>query len=127
LLGGYPNVVLHVCGHSHRNHVTDHGSYIEIETCSTLDLPQEGRLIEIWQNPIDGMVAVSYEMFSPLDDELPALGEDPLRAMRETAQAIALADKGAAARQKRFDPSGADPAGESSDRRGVFVFPLAAR
>lgn len=126
LLSGYPNVVLHVCGHQHHNQVTDHGSYVEIETCSTLDLPQEGRLVEIWQDPIDGTVAVSYEMFSHIDDALPALGDDPLRAMRETARAMALADKGAAARQARFDPSGAEPAGSPSDRSGVFVFPSMA-
>jgi 3',5'-cyclic AMP phosphodiesterase CpdA len=122
VLSEFPSVAAHVCGHSHRNRVTDRGSYVEIETCSTLDLPQEGRLIEIWRNPSDGRVAITYEMVSPLDDTLPALGADLLRALREQAHAIALGDKDAAARQKRFDPTGADPYGAATDRQGtVFL------
>jgi 3',5'-cyclic AMP phosphodiesterase CpdA len=120
LLNQYPNVVLHIAGHTHRNRVTDRGGYLEIETCSTLDLPQEGRLIEIWRNPADASVLVTYEMFSHLDDTLPPLGDDPLRALREQARAIALGDQGAAARQKLRDPSGADPYGAPSDR-AAFV------
>ncbi len=118
LLNSYPNVVLHLTGHLHRNRVTDHGGYIEIETCSTLDLPQEGRIIEIWRDDTDGTVIVSYEMFSHIDDTLPALEEDPLRAMRGAARAIALGDKDAATRQKRFDPTGEDPRGRPTDRKG---------
>ena len=79
-LNQYPNVLLHLAGHMHRNRVTERGGYIEIETCSTLDLPQEGRLIEVWRDPGDGRVLVKYEMFSHLDNTLPPLGDDPLRA-----------------------------------------------
>ncbi len=92
LLNEYPNVALHVAGHRHRNRVTDQGGYLEIETCSTLDLPQEGRLIEIWRDDTDGTLAISYEMFSHLDDTLPALGDDPLRELREAAWTIAGGD-----------------------------------
>jgi 3',5'-cyclic AMP phosphodiesterase CpdA len=120
VLGEYPCVVVHICGHSHRNRATDRGSYIEIETCSTLDPPQEGRLIEIWRNAGEGRVAVAYEMFSPVDETLPALGPDPLQALREQAQAIALGDKDAAQRQRRFDPAGGDPRGNHADRAGVI-------
>jgi 3',5'-cyclic AMP phosphodiesterase CpdA len=119
VLSAFSSVVAHVCGHTHRNRVTDRGTYIEVETCSTLDPPQEGRLIEIWQSAADGRVAVAYQMFSPLDDTLPPLGDDPLRALREQAQAIALGDKHAAARQRRFDPTGGDPRGGPHDRAGV--------
>ncbi len=122
VLSAYPSVVLHVCGHTHRNQVTDRGSYVEIETCSTLDLPQEGRLIEIWHSA-DGRVAVAYEMFSPLDDTLPALGDDPLYALRQQAQAIALGDKSAPMWQQRFDPTGSDPYGEPAERSGLRVIP----
>ena len=122
LLNEYPNVILHLAGHRHRNRVMEQGGYLEIETCSTLDLPQEGRLIEIWYNDVDSSVVVTYEMFMHLDDTLPALGEDPLRGLRETALAIARGDKGAEARQKRFDPSGEDPCGQPTDRQGAYVF-----
>ena len=93
LLNEYPNVALHVAGHRHGNRVTDQGGYLEIEPCSTLDLPQEGRLIEIWRDDADGTLAISYEMFSHLDDTLPALGDDPLRELREAAWTIAGGDE----------------------------------
>jgi 3',5'-cyclic AMP phosphodiesterase CpdA len=121
LLNEYPNVVVHLAGHSHRNRITDRDAYLEVETCSTLDLPQEGRLLEIWRNQADGTALLSYEMFSHLDDELPPLGDDPLEAQRRLAQATALGDAGAADRQKRGDPTGADPYGRPSDRRGSVV------
>ena len=122
VLNEYPNVVLHVAGHLHRNRAILRGSYLEIETCSTLDWPQEGRLIEIWRDDADGQVVVTYDMFSHLDERWPPLGQDPLRGLREQALSIASGDKAAAARQKLFDPSGADQVGEPSDRRGFFVF-----
>jgi 3',5'-cyclic AMP phosphodiesterase CpdA len=127
LLSEHRNVVLHLAGHKHRNRVTDHGGYIEIETCSTLDLPQEGRLIEIWRDDVNDTVVVTYEMFSHIDDELPPLGEDPLRELREQARSLAMGDKDAATRQKRFDPSGEDPYGQPADRCGVFVLDRSAR
>ena len=124
LLGRYPNAVLHVAGHRHRNHVVGRGSYIEIETCSTLDLPQEGRLIELWQDEQTGAVQVIYEMFSHLpDDTLPPVGDDPLRSLREQAQTIAKADASAPARQRRLDSTGATPAGQPADRQGVWKTP----
>jgi 3',5'-cyclic AMP phosphodiesterase CpdA len=119
VLSTSPSVVLHICGHSHRNRVFDRGGYVEIETCSTLDPPQEGRLIEVWRNADDGRVAVTYEMFSHLDDSLPALGTDPLRAMREQAHAIAAADKSAAQRAARFDRTEEGVYDTPTDRTGV--------
>jgi 3',5'-cyclic AMP phosphodiesterase CpdA len=119
LLNEYPNVVLHLAGHTHRNRVTDRQGYLEIETCSTLDLPQEGRLVEIWQSDADASVLITYDMFSHLDDDLPPLGDDPLSPLREAAQTIASKDRGAPERQKQRDPSGADPHGTPSDRSGL--------
>lgn len=122
ILASYPNVILHVAGHQHRNRVADRGSYIEIETCSTLDWPQEARLIEIWQDNADGSILISYEMFSHVDDTLPALGDDPPRDLREQARQMAMNDKGSD-RQRGFDASGEDPAGTASDRRGFLRLP----
>lgn len=116
-----PAVVLHLAGHMHRNRVIDRVTYVEIETCSTLDSPQEARLVEIWRDATDGRIAVAYEMFSHIEDELPPLGDDPLRGLRAQAQAIARGDKLAAARQQQHDPSGADPRGAPADRAGVSI------
>lgn len=118
-----PAVVLHLAGHTHRNRVTQRGGYLEIETCSTLDPPQEWRLIEIWRDDEDGRIIVTYRMFSHLDDALPPLGDDPLRELRAAAHALAADDKDAAARQKLFDPTGADPRGSAADRAGTVAWP----
>lgn len=121
LLNAHPSVILHLAGHSHRNRVTDHGGYLEIETCSTLDAPQEGRLIEIWRSVESGEATVAYEMFSHLDDALPPLGDDPLRALREEAHAIAAARPGASARGRPPPELEAAPdarAGGAVDRAG---------
>lgn len=89
LLRGHPHVVLHLAGHRHRNRVTDYGGYLEIETCSTLDAPQEGRVIEIWTDDLTDQIVIAYEMFSHLADHVPALGDDPLRPLRQDAHELA--------------------------------------
>ncbi len=121
LLNDYPNVILHIAGHTHRNRIADRGGYLEIETSSTIDPPQEGRVIEIWRNDATGDVTIRYETFSHIDDTLPPLGEDPLRAMRVAARNIALTDPGAAARRKLYDSTAGDPGGAPSDRHGVVI------
>ena len=120
LLNQYSNVVVHLCGHSHRNHVTDRGGYLEIETSATIDLPQEGRLLEIYRDNSTGKPAVAYEMFPYVDPAVPPLGEDPLESLRSAAFAIATNESGGAARQKMFDESEADPRGSRADRVGLW-------
>jgi 3',5'-cyclic AMP phosphodiesterase CpdA len=117
LLKQYPNVILHLAGHLHRNRVIDRGGYFEMETCSTLDLPQEARLIEVWRDPAGTRIAISYRMFT--HDESDAT--DELLPLREAARAIALADKDAALRQAQRDPGCTDPRGRPADREGVFI------
>jgi 3',5'-cyclic AMP phosphodiesterase CpdA len=123
LLNQYSNVAVHLCGHTHRNHVTDHGGYLEIETCATIDLPQEGRLLEIYRDNSTGKPVVAYEMFPHIDSIAPPLGDDPLDGLRRAAFAIATNESGGAARQKMFDESGADPRGGSDDRAGLWKAP----
>lgn len=122
VLRACPNVVLHLAGHRHRNLVTDYGGYLEIETCSTLDAPQEGRVIELWGDNTTGGIAIAYNMFSHLDEDLPPLGDDPLRRLREDARA--LANAGARAKASRAAETSADPptAGPPLDgRAGVVI------
>lgn len=48
-----PNVIAHLCGHTHRNHlewVSGARPYPEIETCSTADSPQEARIYSIYHD-----------------------------------------------------------------------------
>ena len=90
---------------------------MEIETCSSLDLPQEGRIVEIWRDPAGPRIAISYRTFTHDGDD----ADDTLLPLRAAARAIALADKGAAARQKERDPSGVPPRGRPADREGWFI------
>lgn len=118
LLNGYSNVVLHLAGHLHRNRVVDRGGYTEIETCSTLDPPQEARVVEIWQDPADDSLVIRYYMFSHLNDGLPALGDDALRELREQAAQIVADYESAQRRLRTADVYETDERGLPHDRDG---------
>ena len=94
LLSSHPSLRLHLAGHSHRNAVTDRGSYLEIETGAAIDTPQQGRLLEIWR---DGdQIQFRYRMFSHLDviepdpENRDPIFTDPYRPLREQALELAL-------------------------------------
>ncbi|QXJ20905.1 TIGR03767 family metallophosphoesterase [Actinomadura graeca] len=62
LLLRYPNVVLWVNGHTHRNQVIPHarkggGGFWEVNTAAHIDFPQQSRIIEIADNA-DGTLSV---------------------------------------------------------------------
>ena len=70
-LARQPHVIAHVCGHSHRNHAEKHAGpypYLEIETGSLIDYPQEGRIIEVRKDPESGRIRVDSTMFSHRED-----------------------------------------------------------
>jgi 3',5'-cyclic AMP phosphodiesterase CpdA len=77
LLNQYPNVVLHIGGHTHVNRVTPHpapqgmpreNGYWEIETSALIDWPQQSRLVEIVDNR-DGTGSIYSTM---IDYQIPA-------------------------------------------------------
>jgi 3',5'-cyclic AMP phosphodiesterase CpdA len=126
LLSEYPCVILHLAGHYHRNRVVERGSYLEIETCSTIDWPQEARLIELWRES-DGSISIGYDMYSHVDDRWPALGDDPLYILR--LQALQLAQDEASPTFRSIIPgegaafTSAERAGEANDRSGLVRLP----
>ncbi|MCH7597256.1 MAG: hypothetical protein IID35_11960, partial [Planctomycetes bacterium] len=82
--------------------------YVEIVTGSIIDLPQQGRVIEIWRKnrepaspdsaPTDatGSIELRYRLFSHLDEITPppgdehiALFDDPLMPLRRMAAQLA--------------------------------------
>ncbi len=90
VLSNSDRVVLHVAGHTHRHRVIDRGGYLEIETASTLDYPQEGRVIELYESA-DGTEAIArYDVFSHLPTAAPS--DDPLYALRSEAYRRATED-----------------------------------
>ncbi len=78
LLHRFPNVVLHVAGHSHRNRIVPRPDpsrqsqgYWEVATGSALDFPMQGRLLEIVDNA-DGTLSVFstvYDLSAPPDPD----------------------------------------------------------
>ena len=75
-LTGCPNVILHLCGHTHRNRVTPRpgptpaDGYWEVETCALLDWPQQGRLVELVDRR-DGTCELWLTMFDYDTDHKP--------------------------------------------------------
>ncbi len=92
LLSSHPNVVLHLAGHFHRHRVFDRGGYLEIETGAIIDYPQEGRIVEIWENTATDEVLLRYHLFSHLEDDEDE--RDALHEMRRRAFELARADAG---------------------------------
>jgi len=66
-----PNIIAHICGHTHRNHVTQVNGrypYLEIETDSLIDYPQEGRILDVYYIPATHSIKLVSTMFSHMDD-----------------------------------------------------------
>ncbi len=84
LLLRYPNVILWVNGHTHRNQVIPHarkggGGFWEVNTAAHIDFPQQSRIVELADNG-DGTLSVFATI---LDSAGPAsyggLLTDPVR------------------------------------------------
>ncbi len=80
LLGGYPNVLMHLAGHTHRHHVgsiqpTSGNPYWEMETSALVDYPNQMRVIEVWDldNGNYGIKAIAVD-YSVENDPLGAEG-----------------------------------------------------
>ena len=53
LLASQPHVIAHICGHEHRNRtiqISGTHPYVEIETGSLIDYPQEARILDIFHD-----------------------------------------------------------------------------
>jgi len=66
-----PNVIAHICGHTHRNFVRrieGANPYYEIETGSIIDYPQEARILDIYYDAETGMVRLKSQMISHMEN-----------------------------------------------------------
>lgn len=75
ILGRFPNTILWVNGHQHRNRIWKHKSennpeagFWEINTSSHIDYPQQSRIIEVADN-YDGTISIASTMFDHSDIE----------------------------------------------------------
>jgi len=82
-LASQPNVLAHLCGHTHRNRVDMvEGAYPypEIETDSILDYPQEARILGIYHQEETGQFHIQSTMVSHMDDPTVLSAESYRRA-----------------------------------------------
>ncbi|MCL4694461.1 MAG: hypothetical protein KJ060_18380, partial [Candidatus Hydrogenedentes bacterium] len=76
-----PNIVAHLCGHSHKNfvtHVDGDYPYYEIQTGSIIDYPQEGRIVDVFYDESTETVRLESTMFSHMENPTP-LSEESYR------------------------------------------------
>lgn len=69
-LAAQPNVLAHLCGHSHINRVHEvpgANPYLEIETGAIIDYPQEARHFDIFFDAATETVTLAAQMFGHLD------------------------------------------------------------
>jgi hypothetical protein len=65
-LAGMPNVIAHLCGHTHRHRVTEIDGlypYLQIETASLMDFPQEGRVFDVYYDEALDQVRLTGYVF----------------------------------------------------------------
>lgn len=117
----FPGVVLHLAGHTHENRasiIPGEYPYIEIETGSIIDYPQEGRILDLFVDDRGSSIRVESRMFSHA--EAPTTFSAESYRLAE----IDFGVRSAKARQKEYGGEGlADPRGNLEDRD--FVLRLA--
>ena len=94
LVHACPNVIMHLVGHDHRNKIVPHPApdldpargYWEVQTPSTVEFPQQGRIVEIVDNR-DGTGSIYLTLF----DHWPIVGDDA-DALAGLGREIAAAD-----------------------------------
>ncbi|MCC6157782.1 MAG: hypothetical protein IT350_06985 [Deltaproteobacteria bacterium] len=85
LLGTCPNVILHQIGHGHENAIIAHHSptedpalgYWEVQTPSTIDFPQQGRVVELvdYRDGTGSILLTLFDHWGIVGDDSDTLGE----------------------------------------------------
>lgn len=127
LLHRFPNVILHVTGHSHSNRIVARpdpqgrgAGYWQVSTSSPLDFPMQGRLLEVVDNR-DGTISILttvYDMAAPLD---PGDARDPTPDDGLNQERLASIGRQVAARDLQMDREAAGLA--PSDRNAELLLP----
>ena len=133
VLLGDEHVVLWIAGHVHgnsvRRHASPHGGLLEVTTASLIDWPQQGRLIEVLQDPAGGViVAMTLVDHNGWWPGIPASGAD-LDALLGDPTALAGLSRELAGNdyRARVHPAGlAWMAGRASARNAIWRVPRTA-
>lgn len=95
-LASQPNVIAHICGHTHRNRITAiQGTYpyYEIETGAIIDSPQEVRVIDIYFDGAQGVIRLASTMIGHAQSPTRLSAESLRRAGMTPDQQEGLAAK----------------------------------
>jgi hypothetical protein len=98
-LASQSNVIAHVCGHTHRHHVSLVSGaypYYEIETGSLIDYPQEGRVLDVYYVAETGDVRLESRMVSHMEEPTQLSAESNRRAAIDAAKGKSAEDLAAA-------------------------------
>lgn len=120
----YSGVLLHLVGHTHRNHaVVIPGTYpyLEIETDAIIDYPQEGRILDLIVERGGGTIRIESTMFSHMDAPT-AFSAESYRRARLEAGILALS-----APSGKSDEATGNPGGMPKDRDFVVRLPRPAK
>jgi hypothetical protein len=125
LLHRFPNVILHVAGHTGRNSASAKpsdtgGGYWEVTTSSSLDYPMQGRLIEVVDNR-DGSLSIFTTMYGAAVTLNPGDAEDPTPDDGLNQRLLAGVARQVAFRDPQRDPTGIGLA--ASDRNTELLIP----
>lgn len=130
MLHRFPNVVLHVAGHTLAHRVTprpfpgdDTRAYWEVTTGSSIAWPMQGRLVELVDNR-DGtlsIISTVYDSAAPLN---PGEAQDPTPGDKQNQLLWASVARQAAVRDPHFDVNAAGLA--ASDRNTEMLLRVAA-
>ena len=110
-LASQPNVIAHICGHEHRNLITRIRGlypYLEIETGSLIDLPQEGRLFDLFYIEASQSIRVECQMVSHMDNPTRLSSESYRRATIDLDYMKDASDDGLDVEALFADPAGFD-------------------
>jgi hypothetical protein len=125
----FPNVVLHIAGHTMQQRITAktdtadslRGSYWQVTTGGPIDSPQQGRLLEIVDNK-DGTVSIFSTVYDSSAPLKPGDAKDPTPDDEEDQALLAGIARQIAAEDPHRDPQagGLQP----SDRNAELIVPV---
>lgn len=135
-----PNVIAHLCGHTHKNRVTKvdgPNPYYEIETGSIIDYPQQGRILDVYYVEASNSIRLVSEMVSHMENPTRLSAESFRRAQTDALNREIIAEEAKALRDelKRAgittwpepSPTKAESVGREEDRNFDVTFPRIRR
>jgi hypothetical protein len=124
-LAAMPGVIAHLCGHTHRHRVSrieGPHPYLEIETSSLIDYPQEGRVFDVYYDHVADQVRLTGEVFGHA--EAPTrLSAESLRRATIDAGFFTESEPEWSSHKEFFPGMGMLGSGSEHDKRRTLVTP----